>query len=188
MGSSNQAAVVFTSKPIEQICSDGGTQGSRMHQSHFDTLDDVICARNRRGDGIKGPEKHGSAFLIGKVGDIVPSTGRDDPGKPRFLIRMTEAAIIRDKPGFWQWGRWPTHYDNFDALSIDPADYEFRTLADLCAEVRKTSGIFAPHEGTPPPPSDSGRRRWKQSIEEAKSSLAAELGVEVAAVEIVVRM
>jgi len=191
MGLSNQAAVVFTRKSIEHICSDGGTQGWRMHQSHFGRFDYVICTRNRRHEGVEGPEgpeEHGSAFLIGKVRDIVPSTGRDDPGKPRFLIRMTEAAIIRDKPGFWQWGRWPTHYDNLDALGIDPADYDFKTLPDLCAEVRKTSEVFATHEVISLSPSASGRRSWKESIEVAKSSLAAELGVEVAAIEIVVRM
>jgi hypothetical protein len=199
MGSSNQAAVVFTSKSIEEICSDGGTQGWRMHQSHIGTFDYVICARNRRGERVKGQEKHGSAFLIGTVRDIVPATKRDgldivpatkldDPGKPRFLIRMTEAAIIRDKPDFWQWGRWPTHYDNLDALGIDPADYDFKSLSDLCAEVRKTSGVFVPHEVTSPSPSASGHRSWKEAIEETKSSLAAELGVEVAAIEIVVRV
>src|SRR5580658_2300491 len=104
MGSSNQAAVVFTFKSIEHICNDGGSQAWRMHQSHFGTFDYVICARNRRYKRVEGPEEHGSAFLIGKVRDIVPrteppddpATERDDPGKPRFLIRMTEAAIIRD--------------------------------------------------------------------------------------------
>ena len=188
MTASEQAAVVFTCKSIEHICAVGGTQSWRMHQSHFGTFDYVICARNRRREDVEGPEEHGSAFLIGKVRDIVPSTEPDDPGKPRFLIRMTEAAIIRDKPGFWQWGRWPTHYDSLDALGIDPSDYDFKSLPKLLAEIRQTSeGLDAPAAPAQPLPA-SRRRSWKESIEHAKTSLATELGVDVEAIEIAVRM
>lgn len=187
MSSSDQAAVVFTFKGIERICADGGTQSWRMHHSHFGTFEYVICARNRRREDVEGPEGHGSAFLIGKVRDIVPSTERNDPGKPRFLIRMTEAAIIRDRRGFWQWGRWPTHYDSLEALGIDPADYDFKPLPDLLAEVRQTAGGLRPAAASPPVPI-SGRGSWKESIDQAKASLAAELGVEVETIEIAVRM
>ena len=190
MPASEQAAVVFTFKSIPHICADGGTQSWRMHQSHFGTFDYVICARNRRREDVEGPEEHGSAFLIGKVRDIVPSTEHDEPDKPRFLIRMTEAAIIRDKPRFWQWGRWPTHYDSLDALGINPSDYEFKPLAELMAETQQTYGGFdAPAPAAPALPTPvSGRRSWKEAIEYAKKSLAAELGVDFEAIEIAVRM
>ena len=189
MTASKQAAVVFTFKSIEHICADGGTQSWRMHQSHFGTFDYVICARNRRREDVEGPEEHGSAFLIGKVRDIVPSTEHNDPDKPRFLIRMTEAAIIRDKPGFWQWGRWPTHYDSLDALGIDPSDYDFKPLPELLAEIRQTSDGLDASAAPALPLSASGRRRsWKESIDHAKTSLATELGVDVEAIEIAVRM
>ncbi len=188
MSASEQAAVVFTFKSIEHICEVGGTQSWRMHQSHFGTFDYVICARNRRRENVEGPEEHGPAFLIGKVRDIVPSTEHNNPAKPRFLIRMTEAAIIRDKPGFWQWGRWPTHYDSLDALGIDPSKYVFKPLPELLAELQKESeGLNVP--ATPVLPSRAfSRRSWKESIEHAKTSLAAELGVDVEAIEIAVRM
>lgn len=183
MTASHRAAVVFTFKSIEHICSDGGTQSWRMHQSHFGAFDYVICARNRRHPGVEGPEEHGSAFLIGKVRDIVPSSEPYRPAKPRFLIRMTEAAIIRHKPNFWQWGRWPTHYDDLNALGIDPASYDFKPLPDLLAEVQQTSGgLIVP--STPSLPA----RSWKDSIDRAKTSLAAELGVDVDTIEIAVRM
>jgi hypothetical protein len=188
VSASEQAAVVFTFKSIEHICAVGGTQSWRMHQSHFGTFDYVICARNRRREDVEGPEEHGSAFLIGKVRDIVPSTEHDDPEKPRFLIRMTEAAIIRDKPGFWQWGRWPTHYDSLDALGIDPSDYDFKPLPELLAEIRRTDGGFGEPSAPALPSRAPGRRTWKESIEHAKMSLATELGVDVEAIEIAVRM
>jgi hypothetical protein len=188
MTASEQAAVVFTFKSIEHICTVGGTQSWRMHQSHFGTFDYVICARNRRREDVEGPEEHGSAFLIGKVRDIVPSTEHDDPDKPRFLIRMTEAAIIRDKLGFWKWGRWPVHYDSLDALGIDPSDYDFKPLPELLAGIRQTSEgldeLAAPSLLVPAP----GRRSWKEAIEHAKTSLATELGLNVEAIEIAVRM
>ena len=188
MTASEQAAVVFTFKSIEHICSVGGTQSWRMHQSHFGSFEYVVCARNRRREDVEGPEEHRSAFLIGKVRDIVPSTEHDDPAKPRFLIRMTEAAIIRDKPEFWQWGRWPTHYDSLDVLGIDPSAYNFKPLPELLAEVRGTSGAFdAPAAAAQPLPA-SRRRSWKEAIEHAKASLAGELDVGVEAIEISVRM
>lgn len=188
MTASEQAAVVFTFKSIEHICAVGGTQSWRMHQSHFGTFDYVICARNRRRENVEGPEEHGSAFLIGRVRDIVPSTERNDPGKPRFLIRMTEAALISDKPNFWQWGRWPTHFDSLDALGIDPLDYDFKPLPDLLAEVRQRSGGLDVSAAPAQPSSPSANRSWKESIEHAKTSLALELGVKVEAIEISVRM
>jgi hypothetical protein len=188
MTASEKAAVVFTFKSIQHICADGGTQSWRMHQSHVGAFDYVICARNRRHEDVEGPEEHGSAFLIGKVRDIVPSTEHDDPAKPRFLIRMTEAAIIRDKPRFWQWGRWPTHYDSLAALGINPSDYDFKPLSELLVEMRETSESLdspaAPALSLPA----SGRRSWKESIEHAKASLATELGIDVEAIEIAVRM
>lgn len=189
MTASEQAAVVFTFKSIEHICAVGGTQSWRMHQSHFGTFEYVICARNRRRENVEGPEEHGSAFLIGRVRDIVPSTERNDPGKPRFLIRMTEAAIIRDKPDFWQWGRWPTHYESLAALGIDPLDYVFKPLPELLAEVRQEAdGLNVSAAAPALPLPGSGSRSWKESIEHAKTSLALELGVNVEAIEIAVRM
>lgn len=188
MTASEKAAVVFTFKSIEHICEVGGTQSWRMHRSHFGAFDYVICTRNRRRENVEGPEEHGSAFLIGKVRDIVPSTEHDNPTKPRFLIRMTEAAIIRDKPGFWRWGRWPTHYDSLDALGIDPSDYDFKPLPELLVEIRrKSGGLHLPAAPALPSPA-SGRRSWKESIEHAKASLAIELGVEAESIEITVRI
>jgi hypothetical protein len=187
MTASEKAAVVFTFKSIEHICKVGGTQSWRMHQSHFGTFGYVICARNRRRENVEGPEEHGSAFLIGKVRDIVPSTVHNDPAKPRFLIRMSEAAIIRDKPGFWQWGRWPTHYDSLEALGIDPSNYVFKPLPEMLAEIRKEhASLNASVAPTLPPPATGSS--WKEAIERAKTSLAIELGVDVEAIEISVRM
>jgi hypothetical protein len=188
MSSSDRAAVVFTSKSIEHMCSDGGSQSWRMHQSHFGTFDYLICTRNRRREDVEGPEEHGSAFLIGKVRDIVPATGRDTPSKPRFLIRMSEAAIIRGKPDFWQWGRWPTHYDSLENLGINAADYDFKPLPDLSAEVRMMNGGVTGGSGISKPVPSSSRRSWREAVEHAKASLAAELDLAVAAIEISFKM
>jgi hypothetical protein len=101
---------------------------------------------------------------------------------------MTEAAIIRDKPNFWQWGRWPTHYDDLNALGIDPAKYDFKPLPDLLAEVQQTSGgLILPSTPSLRQPATSARS-WKDSIDRHKTSLAAELGVDVDTIEIAVRM
>ena len=135
-----KAAVVFTFKSVERIIGvDGGTQSWRLHRSHIGTFDFVICTRNQSPDA-EGPEQHRSAFLIGKVRDIVPST-EQEPGHPyqRYLIRMSEAALITDKPEFWQFGRWPLHIDTLEALGIDPERYDFKSLRDLMQEIRQTA-------------------------------------------------
>lgn len=181
----SRAAVVFTFRSIQRMCSEGGTQAWRMHQSHFGTFDYVICARNRRTPDVEGPEEHGSAFLIGKVRGIVPSPEDHDPAKPRYLILMSEAAIIRDKPNFWKWGRWPTHFDDLKSLGVNPSDYDFKPLPDLMEEIRKTSGDLTPKLPLLPSPVFRG---WRDAIERAKASLAAELGVEIRDIEITVRM
>jgi hypothetical protein len=184
---SNLAAVVFTSKSIEQICHAGGTQSWRMHHSHIGTFDYVICTKNRRRHDVQGSEEHGSAFLIGKVQDTVLSTDTRDPNKPRFLIRMAEAAIIKGKPHFWQWGRWPVHFEDLTSLGIDPTDYDFKPLRNLLKEVQLSSGGLVP----PSPRSaaqPTGPSSWKEAIDRAKLALAADLAVDAEAIEISVRM
>jgi hypothetical protein len=188
-----KAAVVFTYKSIERILRDGGTQSWRMHPSHIGAFEYVVCARNRRHALVEGPEEHGSAFLIGRVRDVVPST---DPeviertrvtGRKRFLIRMAEAAII-DVPKFWQWGRWPTHYGNLDDLGIDPSKIDFKPLSDLLREIRENTRIptTARPAGTTSSPAPA--QSWRDLIEAAKIGLGAQLGVDASSIEITVRM
>jgi hypothetical protein len=184
-----KAAVVFTYKSFEHILRDGGTQSWRMHSSHIGSFGYVVCARNRRHNPVEGPEEHGSAFLLGKVKDVVPTTDPEaiadakKTGKKRYLIRMNEAAII-NIPKFWQWGRWPTHYDDLQALKIDPADYEFKPLADMLAEMLIATEVSKPVR-TPVSPPVRGLREY---IEAAKVSLGAQLGIDASAIEITVRI
>jgi hypothetical protein len=186
----SQAAVVFTFKSIERILTDGGTQSWRMNRAHMGTFGHVITCRNQSAEA-EGPEPHGSAFLIGKVRDIVPSTEphaiveTQQTGKQRYLIRMTEAALIPDRPGIWQWGRWPMHIDTLAALGIDPNDYVFKPLEELLSNIKKTSPASAP--GLPPAAAGFGSG-WRERIDRAKVSLAADLGVDPGALEITVRL
>lgn len=191
-----KAAVVFTFKSVERIIGvDGGTQSWRLHRSHIGTFDYVIGTRNQCADA-EGPEAHRSAFLIGKVRDIVPSTEPYtlQPGHPpykRYLIRMSEAALITDKPEFWQFGRWPLHIDTLGALGIDPDKYDFKTLQDLIQEIRKTSESLwgPPLAPLPPPPRGPAPfSGWRERVDRAKADLAAEFGLDPGAIDITVRM
>lgn len=186
-----KAAVVFTFKSVERIIGvDGGTQSWRLHRSHIGTFDFVICTRNQSPDA-EGPEQHRSAFLIGKVRDIVPST-EQEPGHPyqRYLIRMSEAALITDKPEFWQFGRWPLHIDTLEALGIDPERYDFKSLRDLMQEIRQTAAsLGVPPLALPPPPRrPAPLSGWRERVDRAKADLAAEFGLDPGAIEITVRM
>ena len=165
-----------------------------MHASHIGTFDYVICTRNRRhtNPNAEGPEEHGSAFLIGKVLDVVPST---DPewiaeakrgGKRRYLIRMAEAATI-DLPKFWQWGHWPTHYDELDKLGIDLTSIDFKPLSNLLAERRNDTEVSS---GSPAcsGPLQRSRDGWRDLISDAKVSLGPNSACPQNRIEITVRI
>ncbi len=192
-----KAAVVFTYKSVERILMDGGTQSWRMHESHFGQFDYVICARNalHKHPPSEGSEPHKSAFLIGRVKDIVPSTDPEviaevaaGESKPRFLIRMTEAALLPLIPDFWKWGRWPAHYDDLDALGIDLSGLDFKPLPKMLENLfREKPPISAPTVKAPAQAA-SPVRPWRDIIESTRLGLSAQLGIDPSAIEITIRM
>src|SRR5579862_6115466 len=101
---SDKAIVVFTGKCIERIISEGGSSSWRLDRNNARHCDYVVCTQNGHADGpwADGTEEHRSAFLIGKVRDVVLSPLM--PG--RYLILFSEFARV-NIPNVWQGDRNP---------------------------------------------------------------------------------
>ena len=69
----NNVAVVFTFKSIERLLREGGTSSWRLRRSNARACEFAVCTRNARDSRTEGPEPHQSAFMVGKVKDVVPS-------------------------------------------------------------------------------------------------------------------
>jgi hypothetical protein len=116
------ATVVFTAKSIERILREGGSSSWRLDRNHARQCTYAICTRNAYADWVEGPEPHHSAFLVGRVLDVVPakpSAENDKTEKSRFLIRFSQFARV-NIPDIWRGDRNPVSYRSLEELGIDP--------------------------------------------------------------------
>jgi hypothetical protein len=120
---SHQATVVLTAKSIERILREGGTSSWRLDRNHARRCSFAVCARNANADWVEGPEAHHSAFLVGKVRDVVPchaTPENNERDKNRYLIQFSEFARV-DIPNAWRGDRNPVKYSTLEDLGIDPS-------------------------------------------------------------------
>src|SRR5690348_5677626 len=91
---------VLTYKSLETILSTGGTQSWVLDRPRAKACKYAVLCRNARTRHAEGPEAHGTAFMVGRIKDVVPSA---DDG--RWLILFSEYALC-DWPDEWR-GRNP---------------------------------------------------------------------------------
>jgi len=133
---------VLTYKSVETILEAGGTQSWALDRTRAARCDYVVICRNANTRDPEGPEAHGTAFMIGKVKDVVPSTETSG----RWLIQISEYALV-DFPDEWS-GRNPVAYwKDSDFPGIDFKSLKFPSLPSKSSfapsrEVR--TGIDAP--------------------------------------------
>jgi hypothetical protein len=156
------AVVVLTARGPEKILAEGGSQNWRLDKDRARESPYLVCVQNRHnGDWGGATEPHGTAFLIGRITEIVPS-----PEKPnRWLIKIGQYARI-DVPNVWGPWRFPVRYMSLEELRIDPATLEFESLKERPIE----EAASAPRLG--------------DVIEVAKQQIAACAGVPSTAVRI----
>ncbi len=112
---------VLTFKSVETILTAGGTQSWALDRSRASRCDYVVICRNAQTRQPEGPEEHGTAFMVGKVKDVVPSTETEG----RWLIQISEYALV-DWPDQWQ-GRNPVAYwKDSDYEDVDFKSLEYR--------------------------------------------------------------
>ncbi len=161
-----EVMVIFTAKSVESCLEVGGSQSWVLDRVHARRCKYAILCRNAHTDWGDGKEPHGTAFMVGHVSDVVPST---DPNRPdRWLIKFDEYARI-DIPNFWQGWRNPIRYTTFEELSFSLEDKVFEPVPEATDEPRRRE-----------------KTRTVLTIAEAKKALAATFGVKPEAVEIII--
>jgi hypothetical protein len=171
---SKEVIIVFTAKTKEQIISEGGTSSWTLDCNRARLANYVICTRNQNlvFEGGKGNEEHQSAFLIGKVKDVISCPTRKD----RFLIIFSEYANI-DIPKLWKGERNPVKYCNIGDEEI--AGIDFKSLDWHIMPVQETK-VFSEHNSK-----DFSSNPL--TLAQAKAGLALTFGVPIESVEITIR-
>jgi len=158
---------VFTYKSVETMLEVGGTQSWALDRNRAKGCKYVVMCRNAHHPDVEGPEAHHSAFMVGKITDVVPSTDNDG----RWLVLFDEYSVI-NVGGQWE-GRNPVRFYTTD---------EYEDCID-----------FDALEWTPMPerPASSGKSKaisnGALTIAEAKAGLAKTFGVDPSAIEITIR-
>jgi hypothetical protein len=161
--------VVLTAKSVERILEEGGTSSWRLDRNHARQCPYSVCTRNANADWTEGSEAHHSAFLIGQVSDVVPSTDYEG----RYLIKFSEFARV-DIPNVWKGDRNPIRYSTLEELGIDSSGLHWEPMPSP-KEHSKSRGI-RPLAGTVP-----------LTMAAAKEGLALTFGVTPDAIEITIR-
>ncbi len=168
---SDGVAVVFTAKSVERILSEGGTSSWRLDRKHARQCAFAVCTRNAHADWVEGSEGHRSAFLVGKVRDVVPS--RDHEG--RYLIQFSEYARV-NIPDLWKRDRNPIRYFAVEDLGIDPSALTWEPMPEQTENQESAVREVDSSVGTGP-----------LTMAEAKKGLSLSFGVPPEAIEITVR-
>jgi len=179
MSKPNEAVVVFTAKSAQRIIDDGGTSSWRLDRSHARQCGYAVCTRNTHADWAEGTEAHHSAFLVGKIRNVVPCEptpeNKDSPNN-RFLIQFSEYAIV-DIPGVWKGDRNPVKYADLGDLGINPASLKWKKMPEI-TERAESSTKKKRTEATGVRP---------LTMTDAKKGLALTFGVSPEAIEITIR-
>lgn len=156
---------VLTNKSVERMLAAGGTQSWVLDRNRARDCKYAVCCRNAHARDAEGKEAHGSAFMVGKVSDVVPSTDGDD----RWLVLFSEYALVNVGD---QWeGRNPVRFYTVD-------DYE----GHIDFGALNWKPMPEPSAGP-----DSATTTKGVTIAEAKVALAQTFGVDPSAIEITIR-
>lgn len=181
----NKTAVfVMTGDGVDRIFQNGGSQSWVLNPKNAAKHKYLVTVQTRKvGQWTGATEPHGTAFLIGKISDIVPSAELNAQG--RFLIRISEYARIKVSCK-WR-GSNPVRYlDIQEELGIDPDTLDFQPMPTSTSTISATqpdSDHLAHEENV-------GRAHAEKLIlnfAQAKAGLAAYLGVNVDQIEIIVK-
>ena len=171
---STKCAVVFTAKSVERILAEGGTSSWRLDRNHARRCSYAVCTRNANADWVEGPEVHHSAFLVGKVRDVVPclpTAENKEALENRYLIQFSKFARV-NIPEIWKGDRNPVKYATLEDLGIDPSTLKWETMPEE-SEKKDTPPKTLGHLGL--------------TMTEAKKGLALTFGVPPDAIEITIR-
>lgn len=169
----DEVMVRFTAKSVETCLAERGTQSLVLNRTHAKRCKYAILCRNAHTDWGDGKEPHRTAFMIGRISDVVPSTEPNhQPPEKRWLVKFDEYARL-DIPDFWRGWRNPVRYTTVEELPFSLSDVDFKPMPELTEQ---------PEKAVSPPAKAPSR----VTIADAKIALAATFGVEPEAVEIII--
>jgi len=168
------AIAVYTFKSRERILDNGGTSSWVLNPVNARSFQWVVCCRNANDKATEGPEPHGSAFMVARVRDFVPSPEKGY--EHRYLIRFSEFAEVA-VPEAWKGWRNPIKYTTLEELGIDLSTLNFQPMPEVI-------------EPFPMPVPDSEMAEdapFTLTIARAKEGLSNAFGVPPEAVEITIK-
>lgn len=138
----DSAVVVFTSRGVERLISDGGSGDWVLNSKRASECEYVVCVQNRvpadyHGDdwgGVSDPHK--SAFFIGKISKVVLSPTWDGELPRRWLITISQYATV-SYPDMWSGARNPVAYSSLSELGIDEQSLKFIDMPFVRIEAPK---------------------------------------------------
>lgn len=163
-----QAVCVLTARGIELVLADGGSQAWVLDARRARQCQYVICVQNHgfTDDWGKVSAPHHTAFLVGKLKDVVPSTEVGAEGRWRLVF--SEYAEI-DKENAWPGNRNPVLYTDLKSFGIELDQLAFQPMPELAPAAAPASAVTA------------------LTMAQAKAGLALTFGVDPANIEITVR-
>lgn len=173
------AVVVMTARGPDRIIQEGGSQAWVLNPKNAMKHRYLVTVQNRHNGQWGGAtEPHGTAFLIGKISDVVPSP--EPKSKGRYLVKISDYARI-DVQCKWR-GSNPVRYLNIkDEFGIDPDSLEFFPVP--------TPGDthFAEIEDAPHEDYVESSEVIMLTLAQAKAGLAANFGINVDQIEIIIK-
>lgn len=161
------AIAVFTVDTVEEILGQRGSGGWVVNPAKAGRCKYLVCCRKENWKNRKTGAVNRAAFLVGLVVGLQKrAESENERGQSRFLIEISDFALL-NKPGVWDVrSRNPVAYLTLDELGIDLRGLKFKPL---------------------PPVSPPQAHGGKMSIAEAKKALAASFGVTPEDIEIIIR-
>ena len=165
----DEALVVFTYRSIEETIEKGGSEAWRLNPVRAANCEYLVCTRNRHYHRdaphrqAETPERHGAAFLVGRITTVDPSP--DWPG--RYIVRFEEYARLDPQLIVWRGTQNPVWYvDDISELSIELGRLDWRVVlnaessAELKGKLRKVRV----------PPRGHGQGRVRKRLSETRTA------------------
>lgn len=155
---------VLTSENLEKLKAQGGSQAWTLNAKRVrNECRYVVCVQNHTiNDSEQTSAPHHSAFVVGRLKDVVASTEYPE----RWILLFSEYAEIAISDA-WSGYRNPVSYTNLEQFGIKVDQLNFQSMPEPL-----------------PPPAPQAR---PLSIAEAKAGLALMYGVDPANIEITIR-
>jgi len=173
-----EVLVVFTWRPIDLILEDGGSQAWTLNPVNARKCRYIVCTRNRHHESATNDFEHGAGFLVGRISGVELCEPENPNDTPRYLVRISNYALIDPKPNLWPGNRMPfCYFDTLAAIDIDEEKLEWTSMpAEPNHEEKGKSAVLEVHD-----------LPLGLTIAEAKLGLSRKFGLSPDQIEITIR-